>query len=280
MGCFVAPLLATTSIETRDRKNVSMDLIADHISHRFGALEVLDHVSFQVASGEVVAIVGPSGCGKSTLLQILGGLLRPSAGTAELRGAPPANSLNPLTFVFQDFALLPWCTVEQNVEFPLVHTALGASERRAVIDDALSRTSLSDFRGAYPKQLSGGMRQRVGIARALAVRPAILLMDEPLSALDSQTRELLMEDFIGLLADGSMGAVYVTHNLEEAVRLADRIVVLSRRPGRVREVVTIPMTRAERGDINARGRLLTLQNDLWSLIREEAIDAEREVQHA
>jgi len=166
------------------------------------------------------------------------------------------------------------------VEFPLGHTALASSERRTVIDDALRRTGLTDFRSAYPKQLSGGMRQRVGIARALAVRPAILLMDEPLSALDSQTRELLMEDFIGLLADGSMGAVYVTHNLEEAVRLADRIVVLSRRPGRVREVVTIPMTRAERGDINARGRLLTLQNDLWSLIREEAIDAEREVQHA
>lgn len=257
-----------------------MDLIADHISHRFGALEVLDRVSFQVASGEVVAIVGPSGCGKSTLLQILGGLLRPSEGQAELRGAPPANSLNPLTFVFQDFALLPWCTVEENVEFPLIHTALGTTERRAVIDDALRRTGLSDFRGAYPKQLSGGMRQRVGIARALAVRPAILLMDEPLSALDSQTRELLMEDFIGLLADGSMGAVYVTHNLEEAVRLADRIVVLSRRPGRVREIVTIPMTRAERGDIGARGKLLALQNELWSLIREQAIDAEREVQHA
>ena len=149
-----------------------------------------------------------------------------------------------------------------------------------MVDDALRRTGLADFRGAYPKQLSGGMRQRVGIARALAVRPAILLMDEPLSALDSQTRELLMEDFIRLLADGSMGAVYVTHNLEEAVRLADRIVVLSRRPGRVREVVTIPMTRDERGDIDARGKLLALQNDLWSLIREEAIDAEREVQHA
>lgn len=257
-----------------------MDLIADHISHRFGALEVLDRVSFTVRSGEVVAIVGPSGCGKSTLLQVLGGLLRPSEGQAGLRGAPPANSLNPLTFVFQDFALLPWCTVEANVEFPLVHTALGTSERRTVIDDALRRTGLSDFRGAYPKQLSGGMRQRVGIARALAVRPAILLMDEPLSALDSQTRELLMEDFIGLLADGSMGAVYVTHNLEEAVRLADRIVVLSRRPGRIREVVTIPMTRDERGDINARAKLFALQNDLWSLIREEAIDAEREVQHA
>jgi NitT/TauT family transport system ATP-binding protein len=257
-----------------------MDLLANHISHRFGALEVLDDVSFTVGSGEVVAVVGPSGCGKSTLLSVLGGLLQPSAGGAELRGAPPPGSLNPLTFVFQDFALLPWSTVEQNVEFPLLHTGLGAAERRAVIADALKRTGLSDFRGTYPKQLSGGMRQRVGIARALAVRPAILLMDEPLSALDSQTRELLMEDFIGLLADGAMGAVYVTHNLEEAVRLADRIVVLSRRPGRVREIVTIPMTRSERGELDARGKLLALQNELWSLIRTEAIDAEREVQNA
>ena len=257
-----------------------MDLIADHISHRFGALEVLDDVSFTVGAGEVVAIVGPSGCGKSTLLQVVGGLLQPSGGAAELRGAPPADSLNPLTFVFQDFALLPWCTVEENVEFPLSHTGLAATGRRALVDDALRRTGLSDFRGTYPKQLSGGMRQRVGVARALAVRPAILLMDEPLSALDSQTRELLMEDFVRLLADGAMGAVYVTHNLEEAVRLADRIVVLSRRPGRVREVVAIPLTRGERGDINARGRLLGLQSELWSLIREEAIDAEREVQHA
>jgi len=257
-----------------------MDLIANHISHRFGALEVLHEVSFTVRAGEVVAIVGPSGCGKSTLLSILGGLLQSSAGQAELRGAPPADSLNPLTFVFQDFALLPWCTVEANVEFPLLHTALSAAARRAQVDDALRRTGLSDFRATYPKQLSGGMRQRVGIARALAVRPAILLMDEPLSALDSQTRELLMEDFIRLLADGAMGAVYVTHNLEEAVRLADRIVVLSRRPGRVREVVTMPMARSERGNSELRGKLLALQNDLWSLIRNEAIDAEREVQDA
>src|SRR5260221_543878 len=111
-----------------------MDLIADHISHRFGTLDVLDKVSFQVASGEVVAIVGPSGCGKSTLLSILGGLLRPSGGQAELRRAPPADSLNPLTFVFQDFALLPWCTVAENVEFPLVHTALSVAERHTVVD--------------------------------------------------------------------------------------------------------------------------------------------------
>jgi NitT/TauT family transport system ATP-binding protein len=257
-----------------------MDLIADHISHRFGALDVLDDVSFTVSVGEVVAIVGPSGCGKSTLLSILGGLLQPSEGGANVRGEPPAGSLNPLTFVFQDFALLPWSTVEANVEFPLLHTRLSVQERRVAVDDALRRTSLLDFRTAYPKQLSGGMRQRVGIARALAVRPAMLLMDEPLSALDSQTRELLMEDFIGLLADGTMGAVYVTHNLEEAVRLADRIVVLSRRPGRIREVVTMPLPRSQRGDAAAREQLLQLQNDLWALIRNEAIDAEREVQDA
>src|SRR5919112_1524962 len=179
-----------------------MDLIADHISHRFGGLDVLDQVSFTVASGEVVAIVGPSGCGKSTLLSILGGLLQPSEGKAELRGA--------------------------------------------VVDDTLRRTGLSDFRGTYPKQLSGGMRQRVGIARALAVRPAILLMDEPLSALDAQTRELLMDDLIALHGTGDLASLYVTHNLDEAVRLADRIVVLSRRPGRVRAVVALDRPRAER----------------------------------
>jgi NitT/TauT family transport system ATP-binding protein len=257
-----------------------MDLIADHISHRFGTLDVLDDVSFTVDAGEVVAIVGPSGCGKSTLLSILGGLLQPSAGGARVRGEPPPGSLNPLTFVFQDFALLPWSMVEANVEFPLLHTRLSPQQRRASVDDALRRTGLLDFRAAYPKQLSGGMRQRVGIARALAVRPAMLLMDEPLSALDSQTRELLMEDFIGLLADGTMGAVYVTHNLEEAVRLADRIVVLSRRPGRIRELVTVPLPRSRRGDAAVREQLLQLQNDLWALIRNEAIEAEREVQDA
>src|SRR5215213_1109750 len=117
-----------------------MDLIADRISHRFGALEVLQDVSFTVGAGEVVAVVGPSGCGKSTLLSILGGLLQPSSGAAELRGAAPSESRNPLTFVFQDFALLPWCTVEQNVEFPLLHTAVQVNERRAVVDDALRRT--------------------------------------------------------------------------------------------------------------------------------------------
>jgi NitT/TauT family transport system ATP-binding protein len=257
-----------------------MELIADHISHRFGALEVLDDVSFAVGSGEVVAVVGPSGCGKSTLLQILGGLLQSSAGQAAQRGLPPPGSINPLTFVFQDFALLPWRTVAHNIEFVLLHMMLPAAERAAIVNDALRRTGLTDFRNAWPKQLSGGMRQRVGIARALAVRPAILLLDEPLSALDAQTRELLLDDFIRLLADGGMGAVYVTHNLEEAVRLADRIVVLSRRPGRIREVVAVAPNREQRVEPHTRGRLLALQNELWSLIRDEAADAAREIQHA
>ena len=258
-----------------------MDLIADHISHRFGALEVLDDVSFTVRSGEVVAVVGPSGCGKSTLLSILGGLLQPGAGPAELRGAPPPGSLNPLTFVFQDFALLPWCTVEENVAFPLIH--IGLSISRAVTRSSTMPCAAPACRiSAAPTPSNCPAACASGSASPAHWRcgPAILLMDEPLSALDSQTRELLMEDFIRLLADAAMGAVYVTHNLEEAVRLADRIVVLSRRPGRVREVVTIPLTRADRGDIGARGQLLALQSDLWSLIREEAIDAEREVQHA
>jgi len=257
-----------------------MDLIVSDICHRFGALDVLKDVSFTVRAGEVVAVVGPSGCGKSTLLSILGGLLQPTSGHARIRGAAPAGSFNPLTFVFQDFALLPWSTVSENVAFPLLHVGIDAAQRQAIVTDALRRTGLADFGDAYPKQLSGGMRQRVGIARALAVRPALLLMDEPLSALDSQTRELLMEDFIGLLADGQMGAVYITHNLDEAVRLADRVVVLSRRPGRVREIVDIAVPRAQRGDADVRAQLLGIQDRLWSLIKDEAIDAEREVQHA
>jgi NitT/TauT family transport system ATP-binding protein len=257
-----------------------MELIVDRVSHAYGALPVLDGIELRVGAGEIVVVVGPSGCGKSTLLAIVGGLLRPATGSVAVAGAVPADSLNPFTYVFQDFALLPWRSVEGNIALPLEHHALGAGERRARVDEALRRTGLAEFRAAFPKQLSGGMRQRVGIARALVVRPAVLLMDEPLSALDAQTRELLIEDFLALWLDRRVAVLYVTHNLNEALRLADRIVVLSRRPGRIREVVAVPMTRAERGEMAARERLLALQTQIWSLIRNEAIDAEREVQHA
>jgi NitT/TauT family transport system ATP-binding protein len=135
-------------------------LTASHIGHRYGPLAVLDDVSFAVAAGEIVAIVGPSGCGKSTLLRILGGLERPLAGQALLEGEPPAGSLNPITFVFQDFALLPWRTVAGNVALVLEDRPVSGAERRALVDDALERTGLRDFADAFPKQLSGGMKQR------------------------------------------------------------------------------------------------------------------------
>ena len=257
-----------------------MPLHVERVSHSYGPVAALDAIDLDIADGETVALIGPSGCGKSTLLGILGGLLQPSAGRVTLSGQPPADSLNPFTYIFQDFALLPWRTVEANVALALEHRPLGAAERRERVAAALALTGLSEFAAAYPKQLSGGMRQRVGIARALVVRPAVLLLDEPLSALDAQTRELLMEDLLRIWARERSTRVYVTHNLEEAARLADRIVVLSRRPGRRREVVAVPMTRTERGEIAAREKLLALQNQIWSLIRNEAIDAEREVQHA
>lgn len=256
-----------------------MQLIADHIAHAYGPLPVLDDISFTVGQGEVVAIVGPSGCGKSTLLRILGGLEKPQAGRALVAGVPPAASLNPLTFVFQDFALLPWRTVEGNVRLVLEGHGLSQAAMAETIRDVLARTGLTDFAKAYPKQLSGGMRQRVGIARALAARPAVLLMDEPLSALDAQTRELLMDDLVELVSgEGSaeaLGMIYVTHNLDEAVRLADRILVLSRRPGRVRETVTIAGDRRARRSDDPE--LVRRARELWELIRADAAEADREL---
>jgi NitT/TauT family transport system ATP-binding protein len=252
-----------------------MRLIADHISHAYDALPVLDDISFEVGPGEVVAVVGPSGCGKSTLLRILGGIEKPRAGRALMSG-DAGDSLNPLTFVFQDFALLPWRTVRENVRLPLEGRGLASGAIAAIIADVLARTKLSDFADAYPKQLSGGMKQRVGIARALAVKPAVLLMDEPLSALDGQTRELLMDDLVQLHAGHHLASVYVTHNLDEAVRLADRVVVLRRRPGRIAAIVDLSVPRAERhaGD----PALAAEVRKLWDLIRADAEAADREMQ--
>jgi NitT/TauT family transport system ATP-binding protein len=257
-----------------------MDLLVEGVSHGFGALPVLDRVSLEIASGEIVALLGPSGCGESTLLGIAGGMVAPDAGRVRLRGEAPAACLNPLTYVFQDFALLPWRDVAGNVALPLEHHGLGAAERARRVDDALARIGLSDFRGAWPRQLSGGMRQRVGIARALVVEPAVLLMDEPLSALDAQTRELLMEDLLALWRQTRFTALYVTHNLAEALRLAHRVVVLSRRPGRVREVVEVPIPVEARGGPAAAATLAALHERLWALLRDEARDAEREIADA
>ena len=254
-----------------------MDVIVDVKRHAYGDLLVLEDIALHLRPGEIVSVIGPSGCGKSTLLGIMGGILKATDGRVFMEGDPAADCLNPLTYIFQDFALLPWRTVAQNVALPLEHHKLGAAERDRRVKDALQRTKLDDFAHALPKQLSGGMRQRVGIARALVVRPAVLLMDEPLSALDAQTRDLLMEDFLDLWLRERVAGVYVTHNFSEALRLADRIMVLSRRPGRIKEVVEVGIPQRERTLKSAQLELAELGNRLWSLIRDEASSAEREV---
>jgi NitT/TauT family transport system ATP-binding protein len=254
-----------------------MELVAQGVAHAYGALDVLSGIELRVAPGEIVAVIGPSGCGKSTLLAILGGLIAPARGAVLTEGAPPADCLNPLTFVFQDSALLPWRSVAGNVALPLEHHPLSAAERAERVGASLARLGLAEFRDAFPRQLSGGMRQRVGIARALVVRPAVLLMDEPLSALDAQTRELVMEDFLALWLDQRVASVYVTHNLDEALRLADRIIVLSRRPGCIKRVMPIAIPQRERSGAAARAELARLGEMLWELLREEAVEADREV---
>lgn len=252
-----------------------MQLTLSNLTHRYGATQVVSDISLDIAHGRILCIVGPSGCGKSTLLRMIGGLERPMSGKVLQQGAVPEGCLNPLTYIFQDFALLPWRSVAGNVSLVLEDHALSATQRARIVDDVLARTNLTEFRTAWPRQLSGGMKQRVAIARALAVNPAVMLMDEPLSALDAQTRELLMDDLVALWTRTPFTAVYVTHNLAEAVRLGHRIVVLSRRPGRIREIVEIDIPLADRraGD----PALEAHQSHLWHLMRDEAAAADQEL---
>jgi len=250
-----------------------MELKLDAVTHRYAQTVVLRDVTLAIPSQKITCIVGPSGCGKSTLLRLLGGLEQPGTGAVRQLGQVPEGCLNALTYIFQDFALLPWRTVAGNVALVLEDHKL--PDRDGIIADVLARTRLTDFADALPKQLSGGMKQRVAIARALAVNPAVMLMDEPLSALDSQTRELLMDDLVGLWTKSPFTAVYVTHNLAEAVRLGHRIVVLSRRPGEVREIVEIdtPLEARTHGD----PALDAQQRHLWDLMRDEAAAADAEL---
>ena len=252
-----------------------MDLRVDGVSHTYGDLEVLKDINLRIQTGEIVCLIGPSGCGKSTLLRLLGGLEQPTKGQILQLGEPPSGSLNPLTYVFQDFALLPWRTVEGNVSLVLEGHKLSSDETEVRIADVLERTRMAEFRNAVPKQLSGGMKQRVAIARALAVNPAALLMDEPLSALDSQTRELLMDDLVQLWTRERFTSCYVTHNLAEAVRLGHKVVVLSRRPGLIREVVEIDIPLSDRQLSNPK--IGKIQQDLWEMMREEALSADMEL---
>jgi NitT/TauT family transport system ATP-binding protein len=252
-----------------------MDLKLDNIGHFYGEMEILRDINLDIPAGKIISIVGPSGCGKSTLLRLIGGLERPTSGNVLQLGNPPPGSINPLTYIFQDFALLPWRSVEGNISLVLEDHGIKGKKAADIISDVLSRTKLTDFRHALPKQLSGGMKQRVAISRALAVKPAVMLMDEPLSALDSQTRELLMDDLVNLWTNEPFTAVYVTHNLNEAVRLGHSIVVSSRRPVEIREIVEleIPLEERQMGNIELERQ----QKLLWNLMREEAMAADKEL---
>jgi len=238
------------------------------------AIDALAGISLAVGQGEFVALVGPSGCGKSTLLKIAAGLLPPSEGRVVFAGS---RGDQPLTaFVFQEFALFDWRTVLQNVAFGLEVRRVPAPERARRARELVHLVGLDGFEERYPPELSGGMRQRVGIARALCVDPAVLLMDEPLSALDAQTRQLMQDEILALWERTRKTILYVTHNIQEAAYLADRIVLLSRRPGRVRAVLPVPFDRPRRGAVLADAAFGRFTHQMWEMIRDEARTAMQE----
>jgi len=237
-------------------------------------IEALSGIDLIVGQGEFVAVVGPSGCGKSTLLLIAAGLVPPSRGRVVFDGHA---SSQPLTaFVFQEFALFDWRTILENVAFGLEVRRIPAAVRLARARDLIRLVGLEGFEDRYPSELSGGMRQRVGIARALCVDPAVLLMDEPLSALDAQTRQLMQEEILGIWERTHKTVLYVTHNIQEAAFLADRIVLLSRRPGRIRSILPVPFGRPRAEELLADPVFGQFSQNVWRMIRDEAKTAMRE----
>ena len=235
---------------------------------RHGSISIMQDISFDVKDSDFLAIVGPSGCGKSTLLRLIQGLDRPSAGQILFRDEPVSSVCSKMAMVFQSFALFPWLTVAQNVGFGL--EALGWSPERihAQVERYVSVTGLDGFQEAYPRELSGGMRQRVGLARALAVEPAVLLMDEPFSALDPLTAEGLREEVLQLWRDPELppeAVLLVSHNIEEAIQLADRILVLSRRPAHLLAQVPVDLPRPRDRKSSA---FYELTDRVYSLITE------------
>jgi NitT/TauT family transport system ATP-binding protein len=213
---------------------------------RHGSISIMQDISFEVAASDFLAIVGPSGCGKSTLLRLIQGLDHPTGGAIAFRDRPVTTVCAQMAMVFQSFALYPWLTVSQNVAFGLEALRWPADRIKSQVERYISVTGLDGFQEAYPRELSGGMRQRVGLARALAVEPSVLLMDEPFSSLDPLTAEGLREEVLLLWRDPELppdAVLLVSHNIEEAIQLADRIIVLSRRPSHVLADVKIDLPR-------------------------------------
>lgn len=220
-------------------------LKVEHLSKSYGENQAIKDLTFEVEKGEFVCIVGPSGCGKTTLLKCLSGLLEPSSGLAALNGERISGPPRDLALVFQDYSrsLLPWDSVEGNVRLPLKAAHVSKREQKRRTSEALDAVGLAKFAKHYPWQLSGGMQQRVAIARAIAYEPQLLVMDEPFASVDAQTRSDLEDLILKIHADFGITVVFVTHDIDESVYLADRVLVLSPAPTEVREVVTVNLPR-------------------------------------
>ncbi len=234
-----------------------------------GAVTALENIHLEFNRGELTSLLGPSGCGKTTLLKILAGLLKPTSGEVRVNGKPVTGPGPERAFVFQDFALMPWATVLRNASYGLELQGVGKREREDRARHYVAEVGLAGFEDKYPHELSGGMRQRVGLARALAVNADVLMMDEPFSAVDEQTRRKFQEDLIRLREIEQKTFILVTHSIEEAVYLSDRIVLLSPRPGRVSQIVTPNIDR--HGDPEAIRRnpeYLDLIDDIWAGLRD------------
>ncbi|MEC3952585.1 nitrate/sulfonate/bicarbonate ABC transporter ATP-binding protein [Nocardia sp. CDC153] len=256
---------------------ITVDRVTKNFTNPSGEqLAVLSDVRMELREGEIVALLGKSGSGKSTLMRIIAGLVRPSAGTARLRDCEITEPNASTAMVFQTFALLPWLTVRQNVELGLRAQGIPAYERAERVTDAIDMIGLDGFENAYPKELSGGMRQRVGFARALVVRPEVLLMDEPFSALDVLTAENLRGELIRLFGEAAFPTktmLMVTHNIEEAVQLADRILVLDNNPGRIKGEIKIGLAHPR----DTRGaHFQNLVDHAYRMLTDSPYDGDRE----
>jgi NitT/TauT family transport system ATP-binding protein len=256
----------------------SAEIVVDGVTHTYSPargrlVTALESVSLHVRQGEFLALLGPSGCGKSTLLYLMGGFLPVEQGSITVDGRPVVGPGPDRGIVFQHFALYPWKTVRQNVLYGLEKQRLPRAEREAQADRFIRMVHLSGFEDSYPSQLSGGMKQRVAIARTLVMDPAILLMDEPFGALDAQTRSIMQEELLTILSNTSKTVVFVTHDVQEALLLADRVAVMSARPGRIKQIVEVGepgrgANRMRAPDFNAR------VEQLWGLVRDEALRAQ------
>ena len=235
----------------------------------------LEDITLEVKTGEFMVIVGPSGCGKSTLLDLLGGLSQPTSGRLLLDGTPIVGPGLDRGIVFQQYALFPWRTALGNVEFGLETKGVSARERREIARDYLSLVGLSGFEDRHPHELSGGMKQRVAIARSLAYDPEVLMMDEPFAALDAQTRETLQSELLGIWARSKKTIIFITHGIDEAVYLGQRVAVMTSRPGRIKKVIEVPgELRARHEDIRSLPLFGEIRHEVWSELREEVLKAQ------